>query len=514
MPSLAGIIFILLILLIPSLRADSLLNSDGDLARHITVGDYILDSGSIPQVDLFSHTRSGDAFVPYEWLSEVGYAVAYRSLGLSGVGLLASAVIALTFYLLMRFQVTRGVHPLLALILTLLAALASSIHWLARPHLFTTLLALVFFWILERYWERGGRLVFAVPVLMVVWANLHGGFLVGFIVIGIFLASALLQMLTHGARDLRRVGTYAVVLIFSLAAILVNPAGYKILPHVMSYFGNKWLVANTVEYMSPDFHQSVVWFFLGLLLLTVVSLVFSKRRTEVRHLAVILVFTAFALYSARNIPLFAVLVTPLTGLYLYHRLSELWLADAPHRLAGRVLERLKVTARNIAAIDATCSRSLAPLLGLVLAVAIAWNGGYLGKTQIWGLHFDPTTMPVKAADFVQAQRMPGLMFNDLGWGGYLLYRLYPEYKVFIDGQTDFYGEELSKEWATVDRVQPGWREVLNKYDVNWIIMPTGSQVDVLLQEVKDWRLVYRDKTAVIYVRNTPENAGIRTQISS
>lgn len=508
LPSLSDIVFISVLIAVPTALGKLLLNSDGDAARHIAVGSLILDKWAIPTADVFSHTKAGQPFVPYEWLSEVFFALAHRLMGTNGVALLSAVVIAVTFWLLSRWLMAEGVPAIVAMFLAMLAAAASSFHFFARPHIFTMLLTLVIYWLLEEHWERGTRLIFVIPMLMVLWVNLHGGFLVGFGMLLLYLGFAVLEWLHDRRFPLTRARSLAIALSASLPAVVIHPAGPNVLPHVTSILGLQYLVDRIGEHMSPNFHSSSALPFLMLLLLTLLTVALNKGRIKPRHFALLLLWITFSLYSVRNVPLFAILATPIIGALLTGLLNAAVQRKMRWQWLQLAVNRLRTTSKNFSAISASCSRSLSPLFATIVLLGIGMNNGYFGTTRVLDCKFDPAVFPVDAAGFVLEQRISGRMFNNYIWGGYLIYSLFPEYQVFLDGQADFYGEDLVKENLAVTSLEPGWREVLDKYGVNWVIMPAGSRVDVLLSEVTDWRLVYRDKTAVIYVRNVPENAGI------
>src|SRR4051812_45831083 len=137
-PSLPDLTYVGLALLLPLALAYQLINSDGDLARHIRVGDYILSHGLLHQ-DLFSYTKLGQPFIGYEWLSEVAFAGVYRMGGLPAVTVACGVLVALTYGFLTSWLLRRGIDPLLAYLTGVLAAVLGSVHWLARPHLFTLL---------------------------------------------------------------------------------------------------------------------------------------------------------------------------------------------------------------------------------------------------------------------------------------------------------------------------------------------------------------------------------------
>src|SRR5690349_17861105 len=170
-PSLFDIIFLIWAIAIPVGFGYRLINSDGDMARHIRLGEVILDQHGLPHVDLFSHTMGGKPFIAFEWGSEVVYALAYRAAGLAGVVVLAGLVLALAYALVARFLIRRGGDPLLAYVVSMAAAVLSAAHWLARPHLFTMLAVVVLLELMVR--PPGKRSLWPYIPLFVLWANLH-----------------------------------------------------------------------------------------------------------------------------------------------------------------------------------------------------------------------------------------------------------------------------------------------------------------------------------------------------
>lgn len=512
-PSLADVMFAALLGLALGLRAHQMLNSDGDLARHLAVGRQILADGAIPLIDLFSHTKGGEPFVPYEWLSEVIFALAYRQLGLEGVVVLAATVAALPFLLLTRWMVRDGANPFIVLVLATAGALATSMHWLARPHLFTLLLALLWTRALVRHRETGSlRPLVALPPMMVLWANLHGGFLVGFVQLGIFLVAALLRhdraarawpgqeapgnpcaASDHfGAQPIapgRFQGALPIAAAgaLSLVAVGINPVGYSLLPHVLSYPRSRFMVDNTVEYLSPNFHDLGPQLFLGLLLVAIGSLALAPRRVTSTDLGMLGVWTVFALYSARNIPLFVVICLPLVA-----RLATEALGGFPGRERGRlgVAGRLAATERQL-------GRPLLPALVVVLALLVS-TGAIAGPRP--RAAFDPAVFPVQALTKAEEAGAHGNMFNYFSWGGYVLYAAYPRYRVFIDGQTDFYGEQLMRDYLKISHLDPDWETLLDRYQVDWVLFRHQAPLSLLLARTGGWKLVYEDATADIFVR--------------
>ncbi len=479
-PSMAVLVFGLIF--IAALRNGSaMMNTDGDLGRHLTLGRYILATGQIPTEDLFSHTMPGASLVPHEWLSEVLFALAERLAGLNGVVWLSALVLASVYTVLVVGTQRLGLRAPLALAAGLLAALTGVLHWLTRPHIFTLLLFTLFFLGLERYRRQGRwQTLVPLPFLMVVWVNLHGAFITGLILVLCYAAGAILE------RQPRRALTLGALLLALLLASLVNPVGPRLLVNSFGYLGDRYLVDMTQEYRSPNFHNLATWPFAALLLGSWALGWLARRRLAWTPLVVLGFWAAFGLYSARNIPLYALAAAPLLAWEL-----ESWLPEAWPGL-GRLVQRLDVVDRRTWG-----------WMWAVVVVAVGIGLEAAGRPLDFhknGNRFDPDVFPVAAVDRLMLDLPAGHVFNQFEWGGYLLYRLWPAQRVFIDGQTDFYGPELTKEYNAVIHADPDWSEILDRYQVRWVILPADQPLNDLLACTEEWQLRYQDETAVVWQR--------------
>ena len=269
LPKLDATLFCILFLSI-LLLGPQMLNIDGDLGRHITIGNYILHHLEIPLRDLFSHTMTGEPVIPHEWLAQIAFSFVNRWLGLNGVVLLTAIIIASTFTLTYREMLRQNVYRSLALGLTLLAAYASSLHWLTRPHIFTFLFTAIWAYLLEN-----GRSKFWVfPLIMLLWVNTHGAFIVGFVILGGHVAGWLWDYM-HKQAAWDRLKKLALIGGLSFAVTLINPVGWKLWDLSVGYLGNRYLVDHTVEYQSPNFHDLSTWPFLLLMVLGILALGFG-----------------------------------------------------------------------------------------------------------------------------------------------------------------------------------------------------------------------------------------------
>jgi len=517
LPSLQDVVFISLFLGVVGL-GPGLLNIDGDLGRHLTIGNYILTNHTIPTIDSFSHSMAGQALTPHEWLAQLAMALAYRAGGLNGVVLFSALLIAITFTMTFRQCLKRSRYSSISLGLTVLAAAAASLHWLARPHLFTLLLVVLWTGNLERLRRGQGFRWWIAPLLMILWANLHGAFLAGFVLWGIYLLGELwdgwlkraVRMDGLGGPQNEEVGTsgdqylrpdfnalkvksqlkdYLLLGVLSFAVTFLNPSGWHLWGTSLGFLQNRYLVSHTAEYLPPNFQEPSSWPFLGLIVLSILVVGRAGKSINGAHLLLLGAWTAMGLFSARNIPIYAVLAAPVLAEAAGDRLSQ------AHGFAG-----IKNLEGRIATIQASLHGYAWPVMA-VLGVALALSNGVRLDFSRQGNRFSPQVFPVEAVDYLENHPVSGRMFNYFPWGGYLLYRLWPDQKVFIDGQTDFYGEALTRQYEQVITLSPGWQEVLEQYQVEWVIMPADSELGRALLDEAGWRELYGDETGKILGKN-------------
>jgi hypothetical protein len=483
----------------------NMLSADGDPSRHLVVGERMLATASIPHRDLFSHTMAGQPFVPYEWLAEVASAASFRVAGLAGPVLLHGAVFGLALVLLFQQVRDRG-HSLAAALATVLGTLSvASIHWLARPHAFTMLGAAAFCALLDGWYagRRRATSLWLLPAAMLLWVNLHGGFLIGLLLIAAYAVADGLRWslgpaeVAGAAR--RRLGALALPAAATVGATLVNPAGAGLFGHVLGYFGKDLLVDNTLEYRSPDFHSFGPQLFLAMVALLLVGLIWSRRRPSLHEGLLLVGFVSIALYSVRNVPLFAIAAAPVLATLLAG------LPD-PRRARARLPGAVVALGRRLAGVNETAgaldARSRGHLWSMVVLTALS----VLAALQVraggapLGIRIDPTSQPVAAVRYLEAHPPQGNVFNQMSWGGYLLLEQWPRQRVFIDGQTDFYGEALTREYLDVALLAAGWEAVLDRHDVAWVLFPTDSALVRRLAVTPGWGTAFRDDQATVLVR--------------
>jgi hypothetical protein len=494
---------------------------DADIGWHIRTGEQILATQSLPRTDPFSMTMQGQPWLAWEWLYDVLLGILYRACGLNGVVWLCAFLVASIFTLLLWQLLQRGCGLLLAILLMLLAEAAAAIHLYARPHIASWLFSLLWFVVLDRWqgWEPGqpGSLPrwipWFFPISILLWVNLHAGWLFGIALLGIYAFAALVDSLR--ARDafaavhaFDRARAMFMALFASVAATLVNPYGWRLHAHIDRYLSDRYLMNRIDEFKSPDFHSWSPRSFA--LILMLVLLAFVVRRISDRHplrlsqFLVVLLATYAGFYSSRNLPVSSMLMVLIAGPILWENFVTRANTPGAWRWLRRCGHRMSNFSDRMGAQEMNIRGHLWPIVSVAAAFAICLQGGWLGSRQLIHAQFDPQKVPVAAVDFLQKESLeePAVtepVFSTDAWGGYLIYRMYPERKVIVDDRHDLYGSGRIREYLTLTQGEPGWQNVLQQWQVKTVLLPTGSTLANLLRELPlDWPIAYEDKVAVVF----------------
>lgn len=470
---------------------------DTDTWWHLRAGAWIVENSVIPQVDPFSYTRFGEPWQYPGWLVEVPMYSIYQWLGPGGLNLWTALMVTLTFWFV--WQTLSG-GPFLRAFIVVLAAAASGVYWAARPYLVTFLLAAIFIKILEDFrWRRieyRDWRMWLLPVFMIIWANSHGGFAVGFLIWGVYFSwevGLVLWQLIKGKgisnrqasritiTPLTRLGLLGLLMIL---AVMTNPSGLVMLSYPMRTIGIGALRDFIQEWQSPDFHSVSVQPFAWLILLTFGAVGASKKRLAFTDFGLSAGFLYMALIAGRNIALFA-LVAPMI---ITRHLAPI------EKILGRRFGIRPISDQPVNRSKSILNYVIFIILSFAVMAKISLVYPSAANEEAFGELF-----PVKAVAFIQDEQPKGRLFNSYNWGGYLLWTL-PEYPVFVDGRTDLYTEDVIEEWIKVMRVDEGWEQVLKVYDVNLVLVETDSSLDKELVTHPGWNHVYKDDLSVIYER--------------
>jgi hypothetical protein len=458
--------------------------TDPDFWWHLRTGQYICETGSIPREDPFSYTIPNRTWITHEWLTEIILYTIYDVSGQEGLILTFAAIITGAFALL--YLQCPG-RPYLASFMVIWAAITSAVTWDVRPQMLSLLLSSTFLYILHSYKKGRRRYIWLMPPLMILWANLHGSFFLGLVFPAVYIVGGTITNLFDRDsgqklrwRDIRLL---VIVTLVSGAMTVVNPNGVQLLIYPFGTLGSPAMQAYIMEWFSPDFHQIQFQPLALFIILIIVALGLSRRAPSATNFLFLAGFGYASLLSARHIPFFVLTVTPI----LTAQLLDIW-------------QRSQWSERFIIARHQRTTTPYLVFNWLVLWMVILGGAVRIGLVLQDNAEAQQHAFPVDAVDFILEQRITGNMYNLYHWGGYLIWRLYPEQKVFIDGRADVYGDAFIDEYLQVYQLRETWREPLDRYGVNLMIIDEGSALSTVLNESPDWQRRYVDEKAAIFVK--------------
>jgi hypothetical protein len=503
LPSLTDLAFVMpLIFLFAKLDGARILLYDGDTGWHIRTGEWILAHHRVPYVDLFSFTRAGRPWFAWEWLWDTIFALIHQRWGLGGVVLGSLAVICLTSAGLFRLVRRKCNNGLVAIAVTLLAAGACSIHWLARPHLFTLLFLVGALHITERAAEGRTHLLAWLLPLTLVWTNMHGGFFVIFLLLACYTSSDLLNALIEPNALLRRrflknampwVATFGACFLVTF----INPYGWGLHRHVFQYLSDPYQLEHIAEFQALNFRSGAQVYFEPLVFLALLTALWDAQNRRFADVFMCLGWLHLALIAQRNLPIFAIATAPI----LARGMASAVAAARTIEIAGWVrrgsawFESVSTSFEETDRLWRVHLASVVPLavIGLLLVLPRPVSAK-LSPVQ------DPKWFPAGALTVVRKPEAERVFTTDQ-WGDYLIYNLYPSKKVFIDGRSDFYGDKFGQLYLDAMGGKYGWKKTLDDYAIDTVLLQPSMPLASILKISREWRLVYDDTRAVVFRRN-------------
>ncbi|MBL8102702.1 MAG: hypothetical protein JNM02_09250 [Anaerolineales bacterium] len=471
-------IFFIAIFFAVLLLGSRMLNLDGDLPRHLLMGKLILQTGEVPTSEQFIHPYLGRHYVTHEWLADVIFYGIYKFTGLKGIVLFSAIMLATTFFLIYQYITVRFQNRLGAFFLVTWGALATSLNWATRPHLFSMLfLAIWLIWADKL--RRGEKIpLWIFPVFMLVWSNAHGVFIAGILVLFAYAVGWGIDILLENTSVNKTVGKNIwLALILSVLASLLNPGGSGSWESILGFVNNQYLMSRMLESNPPNFQLPEMRILLGLIMASIFLLAAKKEKISSGQGLLLAGFTAMSLIAFRNVHLFGV-VAPFVlaeTLSTFSNIPFLFRLEASlQRVESQIKGSFWIVASTL-------------LIGILVLSSTVTSRLYQFNRQIF---------PVSAVEWLKENPQEGKMFNYLNWGGYISFNLWPEQMAFIDSVADVTGE-VTMEYETVIRVLPGWESILSQYDIQWIIIPPNSLLAKTLTDEAKWSILYEDNTAAI-----------------
>jgi len=484
--------------------------TNNDIFLHLKTGELILETGQVPVVDDYSALARGRPFVAHEWLAGVLFAIVEKAGGSRGFDLLilfkcaVALAIGATLYRAARAE---GALPAVALPCLAFVMILAAARMQERPHIFSFLLLAVYMLVLARRRSGGPRrkeIFYLLPILQVLWANLHGSFLLGPTIVGLAAAGEVIDAwivkraeAASSADHLREAGRLAALAAGLVPCCLLNPYGLKLLAFPFELTGSAFM--EQIFEWQPPFSSSfrltymaryyVVWCVLG-----IAAFIASLTRESRPRTFLVLTFAAFLALSLRmnrNVTDFAFATLPGTSAALTLCLTRGARAaarpDAKNAAAGTPLHLIAWA-----------------LLGLAGWFAF-FGYGYgpsFGRREL-GLGLGPN-VPVGAADELARRGVVGTSFNTYGAGAYLVYRFYPRVRVGMDSRNDVYGERLYAEYQEATQKPDALKAMLRRLQASFIFLewpqPGMAKTARAIRATDEgWRPVYFDDAAVVYL---------------
>lgn len=461
--------------------------TDPDFWWHLKAGQYIFENAKIPHADIFSFTFAGREWVTHEWLSEVLIYATFRWLGWGGLVVAFALIITSAFAVSYLNCEKREALSFISWLAVLLGAVATAPVWGVRPQMFSLLLASLFLAVLSNYPHRlNARSLWLLPPLMLAWVNLHGGYVLGLVLIAIALAGVVLDGLFEKkprAEIFKSAASLALVLLACLIVVPINPNGVRMFSYPFETLSSPVMQEHIEEWFSPNFHQTRFLPLAALMFAVFAVLALSPRRARLSELLMLSATGYAVLRSGRHLPIFAFASIPLLAEH-----ASLWLKSS--ELGARFHNHQGTT-------QPAHPSLLRPAL-LVVALCV----GMINVRQVLARQasVEAERFPASAVEFLRAENPPGPIFNWYDWGGYLIWKLYPERRVYIDGRADVYGDAFIEEFLRASRGEGDWREPLRRYEIRTVITKPDSPIVSLLEHEEGWHRAFEDKQAVVLIK--------------
>ncbi len=473
---------------------------DGDVGWHIRTGEYILHYHAVPRHDLYSFSKPDAPWYAWEWLTDVIDASLYKLAGLKGIVLSAGVVIAVFAATLLRRMIWSGVSPLIAMMVALLGVGASSIHFLARPHIFTLLLLSISMWMIEADRQHPSRRIWWLAPLTMVWTNLHGGFLVLIAVLGLTAMGIAVEAWigrSPGAPAGAWAGNnpwsgptrYVLLTAGCAAASLVNPYGYGLHVHIAEYLRSDWIRNVIQEFQSPSFRSENMLQFEILLLAGLLVAGSLLRRRRIVEALWIIVFAHLSLESARHVPIYITVAAPVIA----GEIGRWWESFTPSPRKGSLPSILnQISADSVAAFRRSSAWPAMAIIALIL----------IRQPIQWPQDFPDQVFPVKMVRTHAAEILGSRVLTTDQWADYLIYTD-PRQRVFVDGRSDFYGAEIGNQYLRIVNGQWDWQQLMAKYNFNLALLPIDLPISQLLKGSAGWMVVEDDGKRILFRRSIP-----------
>lgn len=466
-----------------------------DFWWHIALGREIVSSGGIPEIDIFSYTMYGAPYPSFQmfWLADIVLFGVYDLGGAELVVFVQSLLITVSYGLLLWLSWKLSNNWQIAALATLFAVALGINNWNVRPQTISYLIGILFILAIYSYRSRARLGYLAVfPIGMLVWVNSHGSFVIGFVLLGIWLADEGWGVLVFyykakKVKSLNSVFPALITFVLTLGICFINPRGLGILSYIQNLTGNPMVQDLVPEWAPPSFDNlSGIIFLIGFMISAVILSV-SPKRPSFFQLVTFVVFGILGLITIRGSVWFGIVIAPVIADHLAN-LSEGFRKEQSPRFS-------RARAKMVNSV-------ILILLLIGAVISLPWFKIYLPLPPLKAGVISSET-PIQATEFLLNEELPGEIFHDMGFGSYLIWAAKEDYKVFIDPRIELFPIEIWRDYVVISNGLPGWMELLEKYQINTVMVDSETQVRLKgnLEESPQWSKIFEDHAAVIFVQD-------------
>ncbi len=487
---------------------------DDDVFWHLATGRFVVENGYVPDKDVFGALTQNTEWIPFEWGWDVISYELYNTGGYNAIFIFRSLIFCLIFFIYFRLLKKFNVNSVISAVLLFILLMAVNDRLSPRPHMFTYLFFVVLLYLFttfkyidrEKYFKR----LFSLPLIFLLWGNLHLGVIAGGLLLFIFTLSEVIiyyypsrfSNSENKALSREQLKKLAIISIASALVLLINPHGIQTYIYAYSHTKMKML-ESILEWQNPFTGKIEMTFVVTLykifLFTGIIVLIYAYKK---RDLTAAMIYLAFAVYSVRAIRftvdyeiVIVFFIAVCVDYYLKHFIKSNSFSD---KLLNGNITKVVFAVFFIYVSSQALSDNL--------YIALKYN-----KQSGWGINEE--YIPVALFNFIKENNINGTPFNNFESGGYLIWNS-PGQKNFIDSRN--INDEIFNEYMSILYMNPGFENKLEKDGVDYVIYfepklakyPNNLKKSIteFLFKNKNWKLLYWDDKSMLFLKDIPKNA--------
>ena len=470
--------YVLIIVLIVITFLAFFQNVDTDFFWRIRTGQYILANHIFPSHDIYSFTVLGKSWMDHEWLSEVIMYKLYSTWGYFADSLFYGILFSLTWVFVYRACLALKKSAAISSLVVILGIIISVPIFQVKTQIITQLLLAVTSLLLIKY--SRSKIMYTLPFIFILWINLHGGWILGFGLLCLYLLFGILEYFLN--KELFPKNILITTLLSFIGMFIFNPYHFDALLHPFSYYGGNNISFGFIqEWQSVDFH-SIIGILFAIFLMYMIFIGLRKNVISIKNLFIIAIFTFLSLQSIRNVPLLAIISIPFISLesidpsFLQYRIIKT--ISGVYKMFGYIL-----------------------IITLILILDIYYGNVGGNNLGIYNKSDLKNVYPVSNVLLIKKEHITGRVFTNYSWGGYLINELYPNNHVFIDGRAEVYTEKVMVDYESILNASSNWNQLTSKYNIQIYLVPINSPISSMLDITPSWRFIAQDKVSRLYIKS-------------